>query len=210
MQTLEHNDTNDLKRYDQMLSKSISLLMLPHIDNYLADSPLITKLKILSFNNLSCLYKQKKKYGVAMRTIDFAVKLEEELLKTQPSEQKYDIIPTYLNKAAVYSEMKKHSEAIAIIQLAKACVESIEGELSVQIEQTVEESEKKRLLEKRYYGMYMKMIIFYNLGAEKEHLRLMGEAVDWYKQSKQIAIIIDNQLMSNKLRPIIDQLMAAK
>ena len=38
-----------------------------------------------------------------MRAIDFAVKLEEELIKTQPSEKKYDIIPTYLNKAAVYS-----------------------------------------------------------------------------------------------------------
>lgn len=44
-----------------------------------------------------------------MRAIDFAVRLEEELAKTQASEQKYDIIPTYLNKAAVYSQMKKHS-----------------------------------------------------------------------------------------------------
>jgi hypothetical protein len=87
--------------------------------------------------------------------------------------------------------------------MAKACVESIEGELSLQIDQTNGDNEKKRLLEKRYYGMYMNMIIFYNLGAEKEHLRLMGEAVDCYKQSKQIAIIIDNQLMSNKLTPII-------
>jgi len=103
MQSLERGDNNDLKRYDQLLSKSISLLMLPNINDYVGDASLVTKLKILSFNNLSCLYKQKKKYGVAMRTIDFAVKLEEEMLKTQLSEQKYDIIPTFLNKAAVYS-----------------------------------------------------------------------------------------------------------
>ena len=51
------------------------MLMLPQIDKYLEDATLLKKLKILSFNNLSCLYKQKKKFGVAMRAIDFAVKL---------------------------------------------------------------------------------------------------------------------------------------
>jgi len=38
----------------------------------------------------------------------------------------------------------------------------------------------------------------------------MSEAVDWYKQSKQIAIIIDNQLMISKLTPIIDELMTSQ
>lgn len=79
--------------------------------------------------------------------------------------------------------------------------------MTTQIERTSEESEKKRLLEKRYYGMYMKMIIFYNMAAEKEHLRLIAEALEFYKQSKQIAIIIDNQLMINKLGSIIDGLL---
>ena len=83
----------------------------------------------------------------------------------------------------------------------------IEKELGEQIENTSEESEKKRLLEKRYYGMYMKMLIFYNMAAEKEHLRLRGEALEYYKQSKQIAIIIDNQLMTSKLSSIIDSLI---
>ena len=51
--------------------------------------------------------------------------------------------------------------------------------------------------------MYMKMIIFYNMAAEKEHLRLNVEALEFYKQSKQIAIIIDNQLMIVKLTSIL-------
>lgn len=76
MQTLERNESTEFRQYDQLLNKSIELLMLPQIDNYVSDAPLVKKLKILSFNNLSCLYKQKKKYGVAMRAIDFAVKLE--------------------------------------------------------------------------------------------------------------------------------------
>ena len=45
----------------------------------------------------------------------------------------------------------------------------------------------------------MKMIIYYNVGAENEHLNLKSEALEYYKQSKQIAIIINNQLMVEKL-----------
>lgn len=55
--------------------------------------------------------------------------------------------------------------------------------------------------------MYMKMIIFYNMAAEKEHLHLKNEAVEYYKQSKQIAIIINNQLMISKLTIIIHHLI---
>ena len=68
--------------------------------------------------------------------------------------------------------MKKHREAIQIILKAKAHIESIENELIKQIETTVDEKDKQRLIEKRYYGLYMKMIILYNMGAEKEHSKM--------------------------------------
>jgi tetratricopeptide (TPR) repeat protein len=190
-----------------MLNKAVSLLMLPEIEKHMLDVTQLKKLKILSFNNLSCIYKKKRKFGVALRAISYAVKLEEELLKAQVAQEKYDIVPTYLNKAAIFSEMKKHNEALEIVLKAKTHIEDIEKELIVQIEQTSEESERKRLLEKRYYGMYMKMIIFYNMAAEKEHLRMRQEAVEYYKQSKQVATIIDNQLMISKLTRIIDDLL---
>lgn len=51
--------------------------MLSEISKFVQDGTLLKKLKILSFNNLSCLYKKKKKFGVAMRAINFAVQLEE-------------------------------------------------------------------------------------------------------------------------------------
>ena len=68
--------------------------------------------------------------------------------------------------------MKKHTQSLETILKAKTHIEEIEKEMVDQIESTVEESEKKRLVEKRYYGMYMKMLILYNMAAEKEHLRL--------------------------------------
>lgn len=34
------------------------------------------------------------------------------MLTINNNEEKYDIVPTYLNKAAIYSDMKKHRQAI--------------------------------------------------------------------------------------------------
>jgi len=93
--------------------------MIPEINKYIKDDALLSKLKILSFNNLSCIYKKKKKFGIALRSINQALDLEEQLLKRENNEEKYDIIPTYLNKAAIYSEMKKHTEALEMILKAQ-------------------------------------------------------------------------------------------
>jgi len=60
-------------------------------------------LKILNFNNISCIYKKTKKFGIAIRAIDYALELEEKLLLKNNQEEKYEIVPTYLNKAAILS-----------------------------------------------------------------------------------------------------------
>lgn len=40
---------------------------------------------------------------MALKAVSFAIDLEEELLGNCKEEEKYDIVPTYLNKAAVLS-----------------------------------------------------------------------------------------------------------
>jgi hypothetical protein len=54
-------------------------------------------------------------------------------MQSQTSEEKYDIIPTYLNKAAILSEMKKHDKAIEEILKSKKLIEKIEKEVIKQI-----------------------------------------------------------------------------
>jgi hypothetical protein len=49
--------------------------MIPEICKYIKDETLLNKLKILSFNNLSCIYKKKKKFGIALRSINQALDL---------------------------------------------------------------------------------------------------------------------------------------
>ena len=46
--------------------------MIPQISKYVEES-VLTKLKILSFNNICCVYKKLKKFGIALRSINYAL-----------------------------------------------------------------------------------------------------------------------------------------
>lgn len=52
--------------------------------------------------------------------------------------------------------------------------------------------EKKPIEERRHYCTYMKMIIFYNLGAENQHLNMKESAEACYRKGKNIAETINN------------------
>lgn len=86
--------------------------MHPALQKWVSDKDTLTKLKVLTFNNLACIYKKNKHFMMALKSVSFAVSLEEELNKDSKDEEKYDIVPTYLNKAAILSEMNKHDKAI--------------------------------------------------------------------------------------------------
>jgi len=44
------------------------------------------RLKVLTFNNLACIYKKKKKFGIALRSVSFALEVEEALMQSQTNE----------------------------------------------------------------------------------------------------------------------------
>ena len=44
------------------------------MSNYVEEG-VLTKLKILNFNNICCIYKKLKKFGIALRSINYALDL---------------------------------------------------------------------------------------------------------------------------------------
>jgi hypothetical protein len=56
----------------------------------------------------------------------------------------------------------------------------------------------------------MKMIVFYNLGAENEHLNLTETAISFYRKGKTIAQLISNEFMDKRLEEILSKLCADK
>lgn len=47
--------------------------MIPYLHKYLRDLKTLGKLKVLTFNNLACIYKKKRKFGIALRSVSFAL-----------------------------------------------------------------------------------------------------------------------------------------
>ena len=113
----------------KFIAKAVDIIMLPEISKYLTESVTLTKLKILTFNNLACILKKVGRYMMGLKAVSFALGMEEELLKGSKEEEKYDIVPTYLNKAAILSDMGKHGKSLEEIRKARAHVERIEREV---------------------------------------------------------------------------------
>lgn len=61
--------------------KAIDLLMVKAVGKYVAPLKVLGELKVLTFNNLSCIYKRKKKLQLALRSVGYALEIEESLVQ---------------------------------------------------------------------------------------------------------------------------------
>lgn len=185
----------------KLIAKAVDVVMLGGLEARIGEP--LGRLKILTFNNLACILKRSGHLQMALRAVSFAIHLEE--AAALPDDQKYDIVPTYLNRAAILSDLARHDRALEEIRRARGYVERIEREVEKRLKECGEE-EVRRLEEKRHYGLYMKMLISYNTGVQKEHQKLMASAVAHYTEGKRLALAIDNQFMAAKLEEIIRSL----
>lgn len=61
--------------------KAIDLLMTKSLGKYITPLRILGELKVLTFNNLGCIYKRKKKLTLALRSVSFALEIEEALVQ---------------------------------------------------------------------------------------------------------------------------------
>jgi mRNA deadenylase 3'-5' endonuclease subunit Ccr4 len=47
--------------------------MTPNINRFVKDIKTLGKVKVLTFNNLACIYKKKRMFGIALRSVSFAL-----------------------------------------------------------------------------------------------------------------------------------------
>ena len=125
------NIREQLENNAKFISKAVDLIMLPKVA-LLISNPALVKLKILTFNNLACVLKKKRHYMTALKAVSFSLDLEEQLIGNHQEEQ-YDIVATYLNKAAILSDMSKHSKALGEIRKARTYADKIEKEVEQEL-----------------------------------------------------------------------------
>jgi len=49
--------------------------MTPNLNRFVKDIKTLGKIKVLTFNNLACIYKKKRKFGIALRSVSFALEI---------------------------------------------------------------------------------------------------------------------------------------
>ena len=54
--------------------------------------------------------------------------------------------------------------------------------------------------------MYMKMVINYNMGVEKEHMKLGESAGEYYRMGRKLAVAINNPYMIKKFDGILSKI----
>ena len=74
--TMENFKDEDQSIDVKIFSKAVDLLMTPNMNRFVKDLKTLGKIKVLTFNNLACIYKKKKKFGIALRSVSFALEIE--------------------------------------------------------------------------------------------------------------------------------------
>lgn len=67
----QEDESMDLK----LMTKAVDLLMTPHVGKYVETPKSLGSIKILTFNNLACIYKKKKKFALAVKAVSYAIQI---------------------------------------------------------------------------------------------------------------------------------------
>lgn len=72
----------------------------------------LLQLRVLTFNNLSCIYKEQRQYENALSSVELALQIEDYLLSKNYVHTHKSIASTYLNKCVILSAIGNHEEAL--------------------------------------------------------------------------------------------------
>lgn len=172
----------------RLFCKCLDLLHNPNISRIFEKTPeKLQELKIMSFNNLSCVHRKRKNFPMAYKAVSHALKLETQQLKSSPRkiETVKNIISTYLNQAVICSELRKHENSVELITQALEHLETMDRLLNSE--------ENKGNYQENYQGfLYLKMVASFNMAVENEYLNNQGKAVSFYQETIKFAKEMNN------------------
>ena len=142
----------------------------------------LEEMKILAYNNLSCIHRKQGNFQWALKSVSFALKLEKIKLNAEPDkiDTVKNIISTCMNQAVIYSELKSHDNAIKILNTVEKHLEKLENLLKDQ------ESSENHQEDYQSYR-YLKMVCLFNLAVENEYIYNQENAKGYYEEALELA-----------------------
>ena len=143
--------------------------------------------KILAYNNLSCIYRKIGNYPLALKVVNYALNLEEQLVEKDYGNSALSIVTTYLNRSAILTNMKKYEKSIESVY---KCLDFLRR---AEEKNTVLTEDRKRSICTSYMSAY------YNLGVEYEHLDVNTKAHKYYEKAKAFASDLGDKGMVSRI-----------
>ena len=187
----EKSEKNEKNEKNLLLfTKCVDLLnssRIPHIFEKNVEK--LVELQVKTFNNLSCIQQKRKNFQLALQTTDFVLKIESSARETGENrgEMTRNIIKTYLNQSVIFSALKKHENSVKSLDSALFFIEKLE-----KIGKGNEGNDDLQGV------LYLKMVCFFNLAAENEHLNLFTKAIAFYQDALKLAREIGNGDVAKK------------
>jgi len=190
---VEAFNKGDLKLSQKELSRVFELLHQDKIVLAYKDPNALMEAQVLTYGNLSCVFRKASDFQKAIKIVDYTIELEEKLSKVNHGKAGLSIISTYLNKAAMLSEAKRHYGAYQAIKNAMD---------RIQIAETVPDIDASQLS----YLKYMRLIALNNLGEQLVHLEQMELAIREYEKALVIAKELKKGSFVRKLEEVLQKL----
>lgn len=195
--SVEAFNTGQTNQAAKHITRVVDLLNQKNIMKIYSSQLKLFESKILTYNNLSCLYRKLGKLSLSHKVISFALDLEEKLAAEGYGSSNISIISTYLNKSSILSQMGKHDQALEAVKKAFEKMDNAE------VKQNLDENEKTHL-------QSLRMSAFYNMAMECEHLDRVEKASANYEKAKEYAKKLGKQTVVTKIDKALMNLKRSK
>lgn len=178
--SVEYFNAGNIEEATKIITRAIDLLNQKNFSKLYVNPLKLYESKILTYNNLSCIYRKLGKLQLASKIMSFALELEEKLAHENYGNSNISIISTYLNKSSILSQMKQHEKALETINQALDKIQEAEAKPDSS------ENEKKHI-------QNLRMSAFYSLAVELQHLKQYDKAILGFNKAREYAQELDKK-----------------
>lgn len=184
--SVEYFNAGNIEEATKIITRAIDMLNQKNFSKLYINPLKLYESKILTYNNLSCIYRKLGKLPLASKIMSFALELEEKLAHENYGNSNVSIISTYLNKSSILSQMKQHEKALETINQALDKIQEAESKPDSP------EGEKKHI-------QNLKMSAFYSLAVELQHLKQYDKAILGFNKAREYAQELDKKQVILKI-----------
>jgi len=193
--SVEYFNAGNLEEATKIITRAVDMLNQKNFSKLYINQLKLYESKILTYNNLSCIYRKLGKLTLALKIMSFALELEEKLAQENYGNSNISIISTYLNKSSILSQTGQHEKALETINMALDKIQEAETRTNSSA------GDKTHI-------QNLRMSAFYSLAGELQHLKQYEKAIMGYNKAKEYAqelgktnVILKIEKALNNIKP---------